>query len=148
MSIEVEAFDVSVPIARLPQAVWSALTDWERGPQWIGGGVERVDPPAAGTENLAAISFYARGEERVCSVQNCDPPHTLQLVSTRGGILATYQYDLARSEDGNTTIRLRVRVGATGLWRLVRGRVVKAIQAADREQLDRLRAYAEAWGPR
>ena len=138
------SIDVELPIARPPDAVWAALTDWEAATRWFRPGVERVEPPRDGTRNLTVVVFHLDGGAiEDCSIQDCEAPERLSLVRDARGVLVVHRYALRRLDDGNTAVRLRVEIAAEGLGRLWRRGIERRVVAADREQLDRFKAYAE-----
>ncbi|WP_181234434.1 SRPBCC family protein [Enhygromyxa salina] len=138
------AIDVELPIARPPDFVWAALTDWEAAGAWFRSGIERVEPPPDGTRNLTMVSFHFGSEVEERSIQNCKPPEHLDLVWAERSVMVVHSYTLRRLDDGNTAVRLRVTVGSDGLGVLWRRRIEKRVVAADREQLDRFKACVEA----
>jgi hypothetical protein len=136
--------DVDLPIARPPEVVWGALTDWASAPKWFGGGVERGEGPSDGMRNLTMVALHANGKAMECSVQDYEEGVAFSLNSTARGVMVARRYTLQRAPDGNTIVGLQIRVLATGLGVLFRGGVSRQVAASDREQLDRLRAYVES----
>lgn len=112
-------FTSTATIDRPVDEVWAFMTDWDRAPQWMKG-IDRMAPVgdapiAAGTE----VSFVSRGADRRSTIAAWEPPRELVLVSTQGGVTATYRYRCAPTDGGGTEATLEAECRMRGAWKLV-----------------------------
>lgn len=138
-------FQVSEVIERPVEEVWGFLTSWEHAPQWMKG-VEWIRPAEGGPVGPGTrLRFSSRGAEHESTIVTWRPPYELTLLSTQGGITATYQYT-CQPVAGGTEVKLQAGCAARGPWRLVRPLISFMMKRADSPQVAALKEALAARG--
>ena len=130
------AFTATQTIPASPEAVWSALTDWDRAPAWLG--VERMrgeSPLRVGSE----LTFVARGADRTSTVTELEPGRRITMTSTQGPVTAHYRYAVAPDGAGST-VTLEAEVLVKGPLKVMAPTIRGSIAKEDGTQLERLAA--------
>jgi carbon monoxide dehydrogenase subunit G len=136
------AFTDEQAIGAAPEAVWTALTEWEAAPQWMPGVASmRADGPlAVGT----VLRFVARGKERTSTVAALEPGRAITLRSVAGGVTADYAYSVRPAgRAGSSLVSLDAQVTTNGVMTLLAPVIRSAIAKEDGAQLTRLKAWVE-----
>jgi carbon monoxide dehydrogenase subunit G len=134
------AFAATETIAAAPERVWSVLTDWNRGPQWLPG-VDSMRAPSPLVVG-SLVTFVARGTERSSTVTELQAPRRITLTSTQGPVTAHYSYTLEPASDG-TRLQLVAEVLVRGPLRLLAPVIRRSIAKEDSAQPARLKALVE-----
>lgn len=133
-------FDAETVIAAPRTAVWAALTDWSRAPEWMDGVEELAadGPVAPGT----VLTFTANGRARRSSILDVAPSEALTIRSELRGVVADYAYALEDDPEG-TRVSLVATCATTGLQRLFGPVLRDAMRRTDSSQLEALRTVVE-----
>ncbi|MFD4421261.1 SRPBCC family protein [Agromyces sp. NPDC058484] len=137
------AFTDEQTIDAAPDAVWTALTDWDGARHWMPG-VEsmRADGPlVVGT----VLHFVARGKERTSTITAIEPGLAVTMRSAVGGVTADYAYTIepSHTDAAGSRVRLDAAVGTRGVMTLLAPVIRSAIAREDGAQLTRLKAWVE-----
>lgn len=135
-------FTVSETVDAGIEEVWAALTDWERAPSWMTS-VESVTT-AGPTETGAKLGVRARGRDSESTIERCDPPAALTLVSNQGNVRAEYVYTLAAAGPSQTRISLDASCQTSGPMLAVAGPLLRfMIRRTDKGQMSALKSMVE-----
>lgn len=122
--------------------VWAALTDWERAPRWMTS-VESLTTAGA-TESGAKLAVRARGRDSESTIEKCDPPTAITLVSNQGNVRAEYVYTLAPAGPGKTRVSLDASCQTSGPILAVAGPLLRfMIRRSDKGQMAALKSMVE-----
>jgi uncharacterized protein YndB with AHSA1/START domain len=117
---------INKPIAE----VWSYISDFSNADKWMTGVKDLRTKESGRIGKGSKLLFQSRGSERVSEITVWDPPKTMELTSTQGGVTATYTYSLTSISD-KTELKLNAGCIATGLWKFLHPIIVMAMRASD-----------------
>jgi carbon monoxide dehydrogenase subunit G len=134
-----KGFTVTETIERPIDEVWGFLSDWKSMPSWMKG-VDTIGPAGDGPIGEGTrVTFTARGAERESTIAAWEPPRVMTLVSTQGGMTATYEYSCAEVE-GGTEVTLHAECVARGfMWKAMSPLIGYMMKRTDSPQLSALK---------
>lgn len=137
-------FDLTIDVARPPDAVFALLTDVERLPEWQDSAVSAsVD----GVVRVGSVigqqrRFMGRDVQTKDEVTVYEPPRRFDLRSRGGPVAYEIHHTLAPDGSG-TRLRVEVDVKVGRMMRLVAEAPIRAAERELRSDFERLKALAE-----
>lgn len=139
-----QVFASEVTIARPPEDVWTALTDWEQAHRWM-----KVDSIAGDGETTVGtvLTFRARGKDRLATIAAVEPERSVMLRSVQGRVTADYTYEVEPIDADHARVLLVAECSTTGpVWKLLSPLLRSAIRRTDGKQLEALKEHVEEGG--
>jgi uncharacterized protein YndB with AHSA1/START domain len=128
-----------IEIEASPEAVWAALTDFERWPSW---NPEVKSISIDGPVQPGTVFRWKSGPGTIVSeLQTVDPPHTISWTGKTMSIRAFHVWSL-EPRDGKTIVKSDETFQGT-LARIFRGPLQKAVDKAFDDSLPRFKAQVE-----
>lgn len=141
-----QAFASEVTIARSPEDVWTALTDWEQAHQWMKG-VESTIGNGATTVGTV-LTFRARGKDRQTTIAAVEPERSVVLRSVQGSVTADYVYEVEPIDADRARVSLVAECNTAGpVWKLLGPLLRFAMRRTDGNQLEALKELLEKGRP-
>ena len=129
-------FQTTVTISTDADTLWHWLTTPELMAKWMGDVTDLRTEDGGSLKPGSVLRFRTQGREVTSHVTDCVPGRALAFTSTQGPFKATYRYQIEGSAPCQLTHQ--IKTDASGLFKMIRPLVHRALVKADGAQAQRI----------